>query len=55
MKFGVFGVNMGPCSTPDTAARMTQAGLGAPAGGLEFLRATALAYLLVRVGRRLAR
>lgn len=25
MKFGLFGVNMGPCSTPDTAARVAQA------------------------------
>src|SRR5437899_12262158 len=26
MKFGLFGINMGACSNPDTAARVAQAG-----------------------------
>src|SRR5919198_1720662 len=32
MKFGLFAINMGPCSNPDTAARVAQA---AEAAGLE--------------------
>ena len=32
MKLGLFGINMGPCSTPEVAARVAQA---AEAAGFE--------------------